>query len=104
MELGSLPDVPRRTHREDAFIAAGEKHPFQKPATLIVEEVFVPSVFHKLRYDHNNAASGVCLRQVEDKLNNGNDDKAVGRRQDVEPGRLLAFGAEGSLNVLFPSS
>jgi hypothetical protein len=37
MELGSLPDVPRRTHREDAFIAAGEKHPFQKPATLIVD-------------------------------------------------------------------
>ncbi len=102
MELGSSPDVPRRTHREDAFIATGEKHPFQKPATLIVEEVFVPSVLHKFRYDHDNAASGMFLRKVKDKLNNGNDHKAVGRRQDMEPWWLLACRAEGLLNVLFP--
>src|ERR1022692_1233718 len=58
-ELGSFPDVPGRTHREDAFIAAGEKYPFQKSGTLIVEEVFVPFVLHKLRYDHDNAAGGM---------------------------------------------
>jgi hypothetical protein len=78
MALGSLPHVPRRTHREDAFIAAGEKHPFQKPTALIVKEVFIPSVLHKLRYDDDNAASGMFLRKVEDELNDGNDDKAVG--------------------------
>ena len=78
MGLGSFPDVPGRAHREDALIAAGEKHPFQKSTTLIVEEVFVPSVLHKLRYDHNNAASGICFRKVENELNEGNDDKAVG--------------------------
>jgi hypothetical protein len=44
--LGSLPDVPGRTHREDAFVTAREKHPFQKAAALIVEEVFVPSVLY----------------------------------------------------------
>src|SRR5664280_1822523 len=43
-ELGSFTDVPGRTHGEDAFIAAGEKHPFQKPRTLIVEKVFVPFI------------------------------------------------------------
>ena len=78
MELGSFTDIPRRTHGEDAFIAAGEKHPFQKSATLIVEEVFVPPVLDKLRYDHNNVARGMFLRKVEDELNNGNDDEAVG--------------------------
>ena len=78
MESGLSPDVPRRTHREDAFIAAGEKHPFQDPATLIVEEVFVPSVLHKLRYNHNDAASRIFFRKVKNELNNGNDDKAVG--------------------------
>ena len=80
MELGSLPDVPRRAHREDAFIAAGEKHPFQKPATLIVEEVFVPFVLNQLRYDHDNAASRMFFRKVENELNDGNDDEAVGGR------------------------
>jgi hypothetical protein len=33
---GLLPDVPGRTHREDAFVTAREKHPFQKAAALIV--------------------------------------------------------------------
>ena len=78
MELRSFPDVPRRTHREDAFIAVSEKDPFQKPATLIVEKVFVPSVLHKLRYNHDNAASGIFVREIENELNDGNDDKAVG--------------------------
>jgi hypothetical protein len=32
--------------------------PFQKPATLIVEKVFVPFVLHQFRYDHDNAARG----------------------------------------------
>ena len=46
---GLLPDVPGSAHGENAFIAAGEQHPFQKPATLIVEKIFIPSVFHQLR-------------------------------------------------------
>jgi hypothetical protein len=77
-ESGSLPDVPGRTHREDAFVAAGEKHPFQKPTTLIVEEVFVPFVFHELGYNQNNATIGMLFRKVENELNDGNDDEAVG--------------------------
>ena len=78
MELCLFPDVPRRTQRKDAFISVSEKHPFQKPATLIVEKIFVPFVLHKLRYDHDNAASGVFFRKIENELNDGNDDKAVG--------------------------
>jgi hypothetical protein len=27
------------------------QHPFQKPATLIMEKVFVPFVLHQFRYD-----------------------------------------------------
>src|SRR5208283_2335291 len=102
IKSGPLSDVPWGTHREDAFIAAGEKRPFQQAASLIVEEVFVPFVLHKLRYDHNNAASRISLCKVEDELNDGNDDKAIGGRQDLEPGWLLAFRAKGSLNILFP--
>jgi len=78
MELGSFPDVPGRTHRKDAFIAPGEKHPLQKSGTLIVEEVFVPFVLHQFRYDHDNAASGMLFRKIENELNDGNDDEAVG--------------------------
>ena len=77
-ELGSLPNVPRRTHREDSFIAAGKKHPFQKPATLIVEEVFVPSILHQFRYHYNNAATGILFRKIENELYDRNDDEAVG--------------------------
>ena len=72
------PGVPGRAHRKDAFIAADEQHPFQKPATLIVKEVFIPFVFHKLGYDHDDAASGMLLRKVENELNDGKDDEAVG--------------------------
>jgi hypothetical protein len=98
----SSSDLPWGTHREDAFIAARQKHPFQKAASLIVEKVFVPSVLHKLRYDHNNAAIGMFLRKIENELNDGNHDKAVRGRQDLELWRLLALRAERSLNVLFP--
>ena len=61
MESGLFPDVPGRAHREDAFIAAGEKHPFKKAAALIVEKVFVPFVFHEFGYNHNNAAIGMLF-------------------------------------------
>jgi len=101
-ELGSFPDVPGRTHREDAFIATGEKHPFQKMGTLIVEEVLVPFVLHELRYDHDDITSRMFFREIENELNDGNDDEAVGRRQSMELGRLLAGRAEGLLNVAFP--
>src|SRR5208283_4975078 len=97
-----LPDVPGRTHCEDAFIATGEKHPFQKMATLIVEEVLVPFVLHELRYDHDDIASRMFFRKIENELNDGNDDEAVGRRQSMELGRLLAGRAERFLNVAFP--
>ena len=56
MQFMSVPDVPGRTHCEDAFIATGEKHPFQKMGALIVEEVLVPFVLHELRNDHDDIA------------------------------------------------
>ena len=101
-ESGSFPDVPGRTHGEDAFIAAGEKHPFQKAATLIVQEVFVPFIFHQLRDDYDNAARWIFLSQIENELNDGNDDKAVGGRQDVKLRWFLALRAERAVNVLLP--
>jgi hypothetical protein len=78
MELGLCPNIPGRAHREDSFIAAGEKHPFQKPATLIVEKVFVPFVLHEFRYDHDNAASRMLFGEIKNELNDGNDDEAIG--------------------------
>ena len=70
--------IPRRAHRKDTFISARQQHPFQKPATLIMEEVFIPFVFHKLGDHHDNAAIGMLFRQVQNELNDGNDDEAVG--------------------------
>src|ERR1700677_5082949 len=70
--ISLLPDVPGRTLGEDAFIAAGQKRPFQKAAALIVQEIFEPSVLHQFRYDHNNAAPRIFLGKIEDELNDGN--------------------------------
>jgi hypothetical protein len=75
---GLLPDIPRGAHGNDAFIAAGEKHQFQKAAALIVEEVFVPSVLHQFRDDDHNASPRILFREIENKLNYGNDDEAIG--------------------------
>src|SRR2546425_875813 len=102
MESGSLPGIPGRSHRKDTLIAADEQHPFQKPAALIVKEVFIPFVFSELGYDHDDAAIGMLFRKLEDELNDGNYDAAVGRRQETELWRLPARGAEGLLNVAFP--
>ena len=76
--LASFPDVPGGSHCKDTLISAGEKHPFQKPTTLIVQEVFVPSILDKLGYDHDDAAGGMFFRKIQYELNDGNDDKAVG--------------------------
>src|SRR5258708_35583431 len=75
MELGSWSDIPGRTHREDALIAAGEQYPSQKPATLIVEEEFIQFVFHDLGYDHDDAAIRMLFRKVANESNTGNDMK-----------------------------
>src|SRR5579871_2281264 len=61
-------DVPWRTHRKDTLIAAREQHPFQKPAPLVVEKVFIPFVFHKLGDDHSDPASGILSGNVENEL------------------------------------
>src|ERR1700687_2956785 len=103
MELSSVLDVPGRTHGKDALIALDKQHPFQKPAALIVEKVFIPSVFHELGYDHDDAAIRMLFGKVENELNEGNDDEAVRRRQDLQFRRLLACRAEGLLNVASPA-
>src|SRR5260370_35551335 len=104
MELSSSADVPGRSHRKDALVAVGEQHPFEKAAALIVEKVFKPSVFHELGYNHDDAAIGMLLGKVEDELNDGNDDEAVWRRQDLKLWRLFAVRAEGGLKVGLPGS
>src|SRR5258707_14704414 len=44
----------------------------------------------------------MILRKVENELNEGDDDEAVWRRQDLELWRLLACRAEGLLHVALP--
>src|SRR5258708_28845799 len=102
MELSSSADVPGGSHCKDALVAVGEQHPFEKAAALIVEKVFKPAVFHELGYDYDDAAIGMLLGKIEDELNDGNDDEAVRGRQDLKLWRLLAFGAEGRLEVALP--
>ena len=101
-KLSASSHVPGRTHRKDAFISANEQHPFQKPATLIVKEVFIPSVFHKLRNHHDDGAIGMLFRKIENELNDGNDDEAVGRRQDTELWRLPSGREKRFFNVPLP--
>ena len=61
MELRSFAHVPRRAHREDALVALHHQQPFQHPATLIVQEILEPSVFHEFGYDHDDVAIGMLL-------------------------------------------
>jgi len=75
---GSLAYVPRRAYGKDTIIAADEQHPLQKPATLIVQEIFVPFVFHELGYHNDDRASGILRRKVENVLNDGDDYEAIG--------------------------
>src|SRR4029077_2854427 len=41
-------------------------------------------------------------RKTENELNDGNDDEAVGRRQEKKLGRLPAGNTEGPLHVTLP--
>ena len=50
----------------------------KRRATLVVEEIFVPSVLHQLGDDHNNTAIGIFPGEIENELHDGNDHKAVG--------------------------
>src|ERR1700733_582571 len=86
----------------DTFVAARQKHPFQKASSLIVEEIFVPPVFHQLWNDDNNIAPRILLRKIEDELHHWNDDEAIRRRQNVKLRRLSAFCAERLHHVLLP--
>src|ERR1700744_3867826 len=43
----SFAGVPWRRHGKDAFIPAHGQHPVEKASNLIVEEKFIPLVFHE---------------------------------------------------------
>src|SRR5208283_2202834 len=100
--LLSFADVPGGADGKDALIALHEEQPFQQAATLIVEEVLKPAVFDKFRYDDDDFAIGMLPGEIEDELNDGNNDEAIRRRQDLELRRFLAGGAEGLLDVALP--
>src|ERR1017187_395224 len=88
-ESGLVPDIPRCAHREDAFIAAGVQHPFQKAAALIVEEIFVPSVLHKLRLfgdsiDNIPGAKGIGEKGAAELIQKyGNVENALDHAAEV---------------------
>lgn len=55
-------DVVRRGDREDALIAAGQQHPFQQAAALVVEEIFVPVILDHFGNDHQDAPVRMLFR------------------------------------------
>src|SRR6202171_4309158 len=96
---GLFGDVIRRADGENALVAADQERPFEEPAALVVEEILVPAIFAKLGKHANNESIGVLFRELENVLNDGNDDEAVGRWQSGELGRLGSSRAEGLLHV-----
>lgn len=77
----SIGEIAGRGEREDALIALGEERPFEEAAALVVQEIFVPVIFHQLRDDHHDAAVRIFLGQLQHILHHRNDYQAVGRRE-----------------------
>ena len=84
------------------FIPTDEQNPFQKPTTLIVKEVFIPSIFHELRNHDDDGAIRMLFRKIENELNDGNDDEAVWGGQDTEPWRFPSGCEKRFFNVPRP--
>jgi hypothetical protein len=53
--------VVGRRNGEDAVVAAGQQHPFEQAAALVVKEILVPMILDKLGNDHHDAAVGMLL-------------------------------------------
>ena len=90
-------DVVRRADGENALVAADQESPFQEACPLIVLVILVPAIFDKLGNDDNNVSIGVLFRKLENVLNEGNNDEAVGGRQR---GELRMSGPGGSKRLL----
>ena len=68
MELSAFAYVPGRADGKDALVAMDQQHPFEKPAALIMEEIFIPAVFHELGNDYHNAAIRTLFGKMDDEL------------------------------------
>src|SRR5260370_7445074 len=99
---GLFRDVVGRADGENALVATDEKSPFEEPGALVVKEVFIPAILYQFGNDHDNLAVGMFRGEVENKLNDGNNDETVGRRQRGELGRVDAGGAKGLIHVTVP--
>src|SRR5947207_995815 len=95
-------DVVWRADGENALVAADQERPFKEACTLIVQEIFVPAIFDQFGNDDNNMTSGVLFRELENVLNQGNNNEAVGRRQCGERRRHSAGGSKRLLDVALP--
>src|SRR5271156_5291064 len=58
-------DSPGGAYYEDSLVPTSQQHPLEKTAALIVEEVFVPFVFHQLRNNHDDIARRMLLRKFQ---------------------------------------
>jgi hypothetical protein len=56
---GVVGDVVGRAGGENARVPADEKRPFEEPAALVVQEVFVPAILDQFGNDHDNLAVGM---------------------------------------------
>ena len=95
-------DVVWRADGENALVAADQERPFQEACTLIVQEILVPAIFDQFGNDHNNMTIGVLFRELENVLNQGNNNEAVGRRQRGERRRHGPGGSKRLLDVALP--
>src|SRR5260370_11066301 len=58
---GLIRDVVGRVDGENALVAADEECPFEEPAALVVEKIFVPVIFDQFRNDDDNSPIWVIL-------------------------------------------
>src|ERR1700730_310274 len=91
---GLFRDVIRRADGENALVTPDQERPFEEPAALDVEEILVPATFDKLGNHDNYMPIRELFRELENVLNDGNDDEAVGRWHSDELGRLGSGSAE----------
>src|SRR5262249_6563786 len=74
-------EIVSRGYGINSLVPLGHQNPLQQPGPLVVQEIFIPAVFHKLRNHHCNLALRMGLSQLQDILHDGNHHKTIRRRQ-----------------------
>src|SRR5208337_1300929 len=95
-------EVPGNIDDYDAAIAAHEQDYLQQFSAAVVQQVIPPVADYQLRDQYADFTELGLAFHIQNVIDHREDDVAVRRFQNLEPGNALAGGAQGSGYVFFP--